>query len=130
MAASTQKRNSGVCTLAGFTGTFADGYAVSIIGKRKRIFSFEYADEWLKSGFSQMIDPDLQLYSGAYYQRDDKPNFGVFLDSCPDRWGRVLMQRREAAIAKQEDRAAKNYWNQIFYWVYMIRTGWVHCVLI
>ena len=75
--------------------------------KGKESFSFEYADAWLRSGFSQMIDPDLQLYSGAYYPRDDKPNFGVFLDSCPDRWGRVLMQRREAAIAKQEDRAAK-----------------------
>jgi serine/threonine-protein kinase HipA len=75
--------------------------------KGRESFSFEYADAWLKSGFSQMIDPDLQLYSGAYYPRDDKPNFGVFLDSCPDRWGRVLMQRREAAIAKQEDRAAK-----------------------
>ena len=75
--------------------------------KGKESFSFEYAATWLKSGFSQIIDPDLQLYSGAYYPRDDKPNFGVFLDSCPDRWGRVLMQRREAAIAKQEDRAAK-----------------------
>lgn len=75
--------------------------------KGKESFSFEYADAWLRSGFSQMIDPDLQLYSGAYYPRDDKPNFGVFLDSCPDRWGRVLMQRREAAIAKQEDRPAK-----------------------
>ena len=75
--------------------------------KGKESFSFEYADAWLRSGFSQMIDPDLQLYSGAYYPRDDKPNFGVFLDSCPDRWGRVLMQRREAAIAKQEDRARK-----------------------
>lgn len=75
--------------------------------KGKESFSFEYADNWIKLGFSQMIDPDLQLYSGAYYPRDDKPNFGVFLDSCPDRWGRVLMQRREAAIAKQEDRAVK-----------------------
>lgn len=75
--------------------------------KGKESFSFEYADTWLKSGFSQMIDPDLQLYSGAYYPRGEKPNFGVFLDSCPDRWGRVLMQRREAAIAKQEDRAIK-----------------------
>ncbi|MFT4154296.1 type II toxin-antitoxin system HipA family toxin [Parafilimonas sp.] len=75
--------------------------------KGKESFSFEYADAWLKSGFSQMIDPDLQLYPGAYYPRDDKPNFGVFLDSCPDRWGRVLMQRREAAIAKQESRAVK-----------------------
>ena len=75
--------------------------------KGKESFSFEYTDAWLKSGFSQMIDPDLQLYSGAFYPRGDKPNFGVFLDSCPDRWGRVLMQRREAAIAKQEDRMVK-----------------------
>jgi len=72
--------------------------------KGKESFSFEYATDWLQSGFSQMIDPDLQLYSGAFYPRDDKPNFGIFLDSCPDRWGRVLMQRREAAIAKQEQR--------------------------
>lgn len=75
--------------------------------KGKESFSFEYADAWLKSGFSQMIDPELQLYSGAYYPRGDKSNFGIFLDSCPDRWGRVLMQRREAAIAKQEDRVVK-----------------------
>jgi len=70
----------------------------------KEAFSFEYSAEWLKSGFSQMLDPDLQLYSGAYYPRDEKINFGVFLDSCPDRWGRVLMQRREAILAKKEDR--------------------------
>ena len=68
--------------------------------KGKEIFSFEYSDDWLSGGFSQMIDPDLQLYPGAYYPRDEKVNFGIFLDSCPDRWGRVLMQRREAAIAK------------------------------
>lgn len=77
------------------------------LAKGKESFSFEYTDAWLKSGFSQTIDPDLQLYSGAYYPRDDKPNFGIFLDSCPDRWGRVLMQRREAAVAKQEGRTVK-----------------------
>lgn len=75
--------------------------------KGKESFSFEYDDEWLKSDFSQVIDPDLELYSGAFYPRDDKPNFGIFLDSCPDRWGRVLMQRREAVIAKKELRQAK-----------------------
>lgn len=74
--------------------------AVPVRGKES--FSFEYDDAWLKSGFSQMIDPDLQMYSGAYYPRDDKDNFGVFLDSCPDRWGRILMQRREVAIARIE----------------------------
>ena len=75
--------------------------------KGKETFSFEYAADWLKSGFSQILDPDLQLYSGAYYPRDEKVNFGIFLDSCPDRWGRVLMQRREAIIAKNEARKAK-----------------------
>jgi serine/threonine-protein kinase HipA len=73
----------------------------------KESFAFEYTADWLKSGFSQMLDPELQLYSGAYYPRDDKSNFGVFLDSCPDRWGRVLMQRREAVMAKREGRAVK-----------------------
>lgn len=75
--------------------------------KGKEVFSFEYAQEWIKSGFSQMIDPDLQLFSGAYYPKEDKINFGVFLDSCPDRWGRILMQRREAIIAKKEKRKPK-----------------------
>lgn len=73
----------------------------------KESFSFVYTDAWLQSGFSQMIDPDLQLYSGSYYPRNDKSSFGIFLDSCPDRWGRVLMQRREAAVAKQEERPVK-----------------------
>ncbi|MGB3222768.1 MAG: HipA domain-containing protein, partial [Desulforhopalus sp.] len=31
-------------------------------------------------------------------------NFGLFLDSSPDRWGRVLMQRREAQQARAEER--------------------------
>ena len=29
------------------------------------------------------------------------------MDSSPDRWGRVIMQRREAIIAGQENRQAK-----------------------
>jgi serine/threonine-protein kinase HipA len=72
--------------------------------KGKETFAFEYATGWLKSGFAQLIDPDLQLYAGAFYPKDEKANFGVFLDSCPDRWGRILMQRREAILAKKEGR--------------------------
>ena len=84
------------------------GILIATTTRGKETFSFEYSTDWLRSGFSQMLDPDLQLFSGAYYPRDEKLNFGVFLDSCPDRWGRILMQRREAAIARQEDRAPKN----------------------
>ena len=71
------------------------------------IFSFEYFREWISSKQAQQIDPDLQLYSGPQYLRDEKSNFGAFLDSSPDRWGRLLMRRREAALARAEMRKEK-----------------------
>jgi serine/threonine-protein kinase HipA len=80
---------------------------LNVVISGKEIFSFEYDKEWLKSGSSQTLDPDLQFYSGPQYLRDEKDNFGVFLDSSPDRWGRVLMVRREAALAKSEKRNQK-----------------------
>lgn len=70
----------------------------------KEVFSFEYADTWLQSPHPQNIDPNLQLFSGPQYNQGDKPNFGLFHDSSPDRWGRVLMKRREAIIARKEGR--------------------------
>ena len=73
----------------------------------KEIFSFSYAEEWLKSGFSQVLDPELLFYSGSQYATDDKINFGIFLDSSPDRWGRILMKRREAAMARKEGRSER-----------------------
>ncbi|WP_417008525.1 type II toxin-antitoxin system HipA family toxin [Bacteroides congonensis] len=77
------------------------------LSRGKEIFSFEYADEWLNSDNTQLLDPDLSLYAGVQYLRDEKANFGLFLDSSPDRWGRVLMKRREAILAKSEKRAIK-----------------------
>jgi serine/threonine-protein kinase HipA len=71
----------------------------------KEIFHFEYQNDWLKSDRSMQIDPDLQLYTGPQYTRDNKDNFGIFLDSSPDRWGRLLMRRREAALAKKDKRS-------------------------
>jgi len=71
----------------------------------KEVFSFEYEKKWLESGHAQLIDPDLQLYAGPQYLNDDaKSNFGIFLDSSPDRWGRILMRRKEAALARLEKR--------------------------
>ena len=75
----------------------------------KEIFSFEYDEEWLQSEHAQLLDPDLQLYPGLFYQHDErKHNFGLFLDSSPDRWGRILMRRREAAMARKEKRPEQN----------------------
>jgi serine/threonine-protein kinase HipA len=70
----------------------------------REVFSFSYSKEWLEKSPALVLDPDLGLYGGSQYARDDKPNFGLFLDSSPDRWGRVLMERREALIARQEGR--------------------------
>lgn len=70
----------------------------------KEIFSFEYDPAWLKSPNALVLDPGLGLFSGPQYARDGHDNFGLFLDSSPDRWGRVLMQRREVQQAKAEDR--------------------------
>jgi serine/threonine-protein kinase HipA len=93
---------------SGFKDPVLMGVLSATPAKGKEVFSFEYTKEWLQSGSTSMIDPDLQLYSGRYFPRDEKMNFGVFLDSCPDRWGRVLMDRREAALARKEKRSVKN----------------------
>jgi serine/threonine-protein kinase HipA len=73
--------------------------------KRNESYSFEYSEEWLRSSDAHYIlDPDLMLYRGRQYTPLDKNLFGLFADSCPDRWGRLLMQRREAIAARKEDR--------------------------
>ena len=80
-------------------------HAVTIRGKE--VFSFEYSADWLKSGVSQMVDPDLLLYSGMQFLPEEKRNFGIFLDSSPDRWGETLMRRRENIFARNEKRKPK-----------------------
>lgn len=70
----------------------------------KEIFSFEYDPKWLKTRFAQVLDPSLSLFQGIQYAPIDQDNFGVFLDSSPDRWGRVLMRRREAQQAREKGR--------------------------
>lgn len=70
------------------------------------VFTFSYDKPWIKADKARNLDPDLQLYDGPQFLAGGKPNFGLFLDSSPDRWGRVLMDRREAILARQENRKA------------------------
>jgi serine/threonine-protein kinase HipA len=71
----------------------------------KEIFSFEYNDNWItSSGQALFLDPNLSMYKGKQYLPEEHHNFGLFLDSSPDRWGRLLMRRREAWSAKKEER--------------------------
>ena len=78
------------------------GTLTSNVIRNKELFSFSYAPKWLNSPYALPIDPELQLYEGRQFSEVN--NFRVFLDSCPDRWGRLLMKRREAALAKQDGR--------------------------
>ncbi len=73
--------------------------------KRTEKFSFEYDDKWLlNNGAGITLDPELYLYRGHQYTPLGKQLFGLFSDSCPDRWGRLLLQRREAINARKENR--------------------------
>lgn len=88
----------------GLTGpTLVGVLAVSQL-RGKEVFSFEYTAEGLKLPGIQNLDPDLQLFAGRQYLSDLKINFGIFMDSSPDRWGRLLMKRREAILARKNDR--------------------------
>ena len=67
-------------------------------------YSFEYDREWLKkTSLKITLDPELMPYSGRQYPFG-KTIFGLFSDSSPDRWGRVLMNKRERILAGKEDR--------------------------
>ena len=83
------------------------GVLTASITRGKEVFSFEYDQKWIQGEFKFQIDPKLQLFSGKFYAPDELESFGVFLDSSPDRWGRTLMLRREALLAKEEERAVK-----------------------
>ncbi len=73
----------------------------------KEVFSYENDPGWLKYPQFRSLDPDLTAFTGKQFLPLDKKNFGLFLDSSPDRWGRTLLQRREAIIARSEGRSAK-----------------------
>ncbi len=82
-----------------------------LVGRLHRTFartgvpaSFEYDASWLHRGHAFMLDPRLELWRGEQHPDADMPAFGIFMDSAPDRWGRLLMERREAAAAQREQR--------------------------
>jgi serine/threonine-protein kinase HipA len=64
--------------------------------------SFAYDPDWLAHAHAFQLDPELDLLPGEFYPGGS--NFGVFMDSCPDRWGQLLMKRREAIEAREEER--------------------------
>ena len=70
-------------------------------------YSFEYDKEWLSTtGYTVSLDPDFMGYGGREYPSYNNI-FGVFADASPDRWGRLLMNKKERKIADKESRKPK-----------------------
>ena len=84
-----------------FVGTLS-----ALFAKGKKAFAFKYHKDWLKTDAQRLLDPDIEFYSGPQYPTN-KENFGIFLDSMPDTWGKTLMQRREAQNARAKKEKAK-----------------------
>lgn len=71
---------------------------------------FAYDALWLDrevTPWTFSIDPDLPLYRGDFHPTHGLTLPGIFQDMSPDRWGRVLMERREAMEARDEGREAR-----------------------
>lgn len=66
---------------------------------------FAYEPNWLKHAHAFPLDPELDLSAGEFFPGES--NFGVFMDSCPDRWGQILMKRREAVEAREDRRTPR-----------------------
>ena len=66
--------------------------------------SFEYDGGWMDRPLFA-LDPALFLGPGSHYT--SRSLFGTIGDSAPDRWGRMLLQRRERLRAKAEGRARR-----------------------
>lgn len=69
---------------------------------------FDYSEEWLDGtgvAASFALDHELLLANGAHYAHAGADQLsGIFLDCSPDRWGKMLMDRREAIEARAGNR--------------------------
>ena len=65
-------------------------------GAGREAFEFEYDAGALAHPVLSMtqLDPRIALFAGRQHPEQGRETFGMFADASPDRWGRMLMQRR------------------------------------
>ncbi len=63
-----------------------------------------------KTNMSIRLDPHLQPYAGRQFPVG-KNIFGMFTDAAPDRWGRLLMNKRERLNAEKEARKPRKLYD-------------------
>jgi len=89
----------GVATQAGFVYSHRRG--------RTESASFTYIGDYLAAPGAYALDPTLPLTSGTLQTPTGMNLFGTLSDCAPDRWGRTLVKKHEAALARAEGRATR-----------------------
>ena len=72
--------------------------------RRGEIIRFEYDAAWLAMPDAFEIEPLLPLREGPFHASDPGQPPNILQDCSPDRWGWLLMDRREAIEAREQDR--------------------------
>ena len=70
-------------------------------------FVFEYSRQWLKQYGGILLSGDLMNVPSLQHPRGNDNVFGFVKDSFPDRWGRLLLDRRERLTAQSEGRPTR-----------------------
>lgn len=80
------------------------GWLLRDTGRRGEVIRFEYDAAWLGLPHAFAIEPLLPLHAGPFHAEDATQPMGIFQDCSPDRWGKLLMDRREAIEAREQER--------------------------
>ncbi|WP_162199956.1 HipA N-terminal domain-containing protein [Nostocoides jenkinsii] len=70
--------------------------------------TFTYFSDYIANPRAYSLEPGLPLQAGAHQSHLGQRTFGAFADCAPDRWGRTLITRREAAQALAEGREPRS----------------------
>ena len=70
-------------------------------------YSFKFDNEWLRQYGGLFLSADINNYPGMQYTQPNRDIFGCFSDALPDRWGRLLLNRREQIQAEEEKRPVR-----------------------
>lgn len=70
-------------------------------------YAFKFDNDWLRLYGSLFLSADINNYPGQQYTQPGRDIFGCFSDALPDRWGRLLLNRREQILAAEERRPVR-----------------------
>lgn len=93
-------------------GSALVGHLQRTTSRTGETISFEYDPQWLANAgpvSAFPLDHELYFDAGIQYARTGASRLSsAFVDCSPDRWGKRLMDRREAIEAREQDRTVRS----------------------